>query len=77
MKRQFDLIPFKRTKSASNTEWYFIYNRVTRAVNKRKLITEFKTVYPQIQVKNIHVIKSYKRVLIRFTCDTVNSLYTK
>ena len=72
-KTRFTLTPFKRGKSVSAKDWYFLYSGINKSANKSALVLKFKQTYPEVNIKNIFVMRNYDRVIVRFVCDKENT----
>ena len=64
------LVPYKRIKAAQSKDWFFICTNKYKNCTKTALAQIFGKIYPEIIVYRIYTIKSFKRSLIRFKCNT-------
>lgn len=65
---KFNLLPFNRTKQNTSKQWCFEYRpygRVCKDIIKRRL----KSIYPELKILKINIIKSLKRVLVVIRTD--------
>ena len=64
----FNLRPYKRTKNNTLNDWVYEYKPYGR-VSKLEVVKRILSMYPDLQIQKVHVIKSLKRILVVLTTN--------